>query len=64
MDRSAISPQARTPGRTALRRPGGRLRQAFDRLDTDGNGSPSKNEYAASPMADRADPGVLGAGVA
>ncbi len=35
--------------------PGGRLRQAFDRLDTDGNGSLSKDEYAASPMADRAD---------
>lgn len=35
--------------------PGGRLRQAFDRLDADGNGSLSQDEYAASPMADRAD---------
>jgi CubicO group peptidase (beta-lactamase class C family) len=35
--------------------PGGRLRQAFDRLDTDGNGSLSKDEYANSPMAERVD---------
>ncbi len=35
--------------------PGGRLRQAFDRLDADSSGSLSKDEYAASPMADRVD---------
>jgi hypothetical protein len=34
---------------------GARPRQAFDRLDADGNGSLSKEEFADSPLADRAD---------
>jgi Ca2+-binding EF-hand superfamily protein len=31
------------------------LRQAFNRLDADGNGSHSRQEYDGSPLADRAN---------
>ncbi len=42
------APAAPAPG-------GGRLRQVFDRLDADSDGSLSKDEYAKSPMADRVE---------
>jgi CubicO group peptidase (beta-lactamase class C family) len=42
------APAAPAPG-------GGRLRQVFDRLDADSDGSLSKDEYAKSTMADRVD---------
>lgn len=47
-------PAREDPGAGAPQ-PGGRLRQAFDRLDADGNGSLSKDEYAVSPMEGRTD---------
>jgi CubicO group peptidase (beta-lactamase class C family) len=51
-------PMGDQPGGEAPAAPaagGGRLRQVFDRVDTDGDGSLSKDEYAKSPMAERYD---------
>jgi len=48
-------PAGEAPERGAGSVADARPRQAFNRLDADGNGSLSKQEYGGSPLADRAD---------